>query len=715
MEPVARNNIWKILIGLAVVCGLLVFAGGFFHRRALEQSVQDAQDSAALYIRTKLTHDVAGMDLSEPLKNADATALTKGFDLQGETGLRIFAPNGTPVFTADVPAFPADGESLATAKSGGVARVIDGADLRVYAPIDGKGGRIEAVGAVVWKYTQMRKEATGPLDDYRLPLVGLGVLLLIAGVVLMLQATKGSAPATVVAPKAVAPARPAKGRVTGFEPVAAPTDAQARSAAAAQLQAAVTEASATAMGATMETPAETPKSRFSFGKRSTADAEPKEKRSLFARKGGSTETTAVDTPQPAGDASASALQREIAIRQALEDQLEQLRTQVKTAQDERTTATRTLTEQLEAAVHRAEEAEAQLELAGGATPATAAAGAAEAAAATARIAALEQELAQTRTAATEAKARADQLLQAAQAAPPAPMPDPAAEKRVAELGAQLADAQQRATSAEQRASAAEQRAASVESVRDELEVRVAQLATKATDLERRAAELEGNLQEANAGGDAVRAEIATLTAALAGANARVQELESVASAPSVSPEHEAELTHLRGELAKQLERAQSAEDRIASLEADVLAAQRGVRSLPTDQEPPVAAAPSIAAPSPTPVAAPTPVASPRPVASETAVPPAPSGDDRYDDMWSAPSVPQQPAAAQPSRWSDQPLAPTPSAEHNGHGGDETDASETEGPRSTPADETDEDLPPEDMWSLRARLADAASRKRDGID
>jgi hypothetical protein len=484
--------------------------------------------------------------------------------------------------------------------------------------------------------------------------------------VLMVRTTKGSAPVTATAPEAVTPREAAaaprapKGRVTGFEPIVTPTEAEARTAAAAQLQAAVTEATATAMGATVETD-DASKSRFRFAKkRDPSDGTAKEKRSMFGRRSEPAEAAAADAPA-VGDASATALQREIAIRQALEDQLEQLRTRVKTQQDEGTTATRELTEQLDAAVRRAEDAEAELELASGGVAGAATAGAAEVAAAAARIRALEQELVQTRTAAAEARARSDQL-EAAQAAEPT---DPAADQKRTELTAQLADAQQRAASAEQRASAAEQRAASVESVRDELEVKVAQLGAKAGEFERRAAELEGTVREANAGGDAVRAEIATLTAALAAANARVQELEAVTTTPTPAADHEAEITRLRGELAKQLERAQAAEDRIASLEADVLAAERGLRSLAADVMPKTA--------------------------EPEAVPPAPSDEDRYDEMWSAPSV-----------------AAAASVEN---GGDPNTGADP-GAQGTAGGAADEPEPAaEDMWSLRARLAEAAARKQ----
>jgi hypothetical protein len=678
----SRSSVWKILIGLSIVCGLLVFAGGFFHRRALEQSVQDAQDASTLYVRTKLSRDVHGLDLSKPLKDAQSSSLAKSIDAPGDAGVRIFAPNGTPVFTEGVDAFPADVEALTTAKTGDVGRVIDGPDLRVYTPIAGKGERVDAVAVVVSNYTAMRKAAEAPLDDYRLPLVGVGVALLIAGIALMLQATKGAGVAPVKVPATTADALPrsSKARVTGFNaPAAAAPPEPTAQAAAAQLQAAVTHASASVMGATVEGEASAPKKRFSLGKKapepaSEPEAQPaKEKRSLFGRHAVPAATDAAT----AAPADASALQREIAIREALEDQLEQLRTQVKSQQDERTTVTRELSAQLEEAIRRAEQAEGQLQAVGAATaPAT-----------DDRVAALEQEVAQAKAAAADAIARAEQLQRVAAATPPpAPTPDPAAEQRLAELGAQLTDAQQRASSAEQRA-------ASVESVRDELEVRVAQLGTKATELEQRAAELESNLQDANAGGDAVRAEIATLTAALAGANARVQELESLSSAPSTS-DNEAETMRLRAELAKQLERAQAAEDRIASLEADVLAAQRGVRSLPTERPP-------------------MPVAEPR----REEVPQAPAADDRYTDVWAAQSAPaERPRPAEPAPREEPAEAPAASAApRDGNGYGEAEPEQVASSEPAEVHEGDDEASPEDMWSLRARLAEAAARKKHHLE
>jgi hypothetical protein len=698
---------WKVLIGLAVVCGVLVFTGGFLHRRALEDSVAREQTLSSTYVKAKLTRAVADVDLSTPVKDTTAASLSKEIALPSGDDLRIFAPNGTAVFTSPgTEAFQADDEAIDTAKTGNVSHVIDGPDLRVYAPILGKGDRVVAVAAVVSNYSQLWHDVSGPLDALRLPLVALGVVFLVAGVLLMLQATKGQvmtgshrAPAAAREQTKPAPeqAKPApKSRISGFEAVAVQPEPTAPDSAApvgaSEEQAASEEASAT--------------SRFGLrrGGKSKApegetSASPTEKRSLFGRRSsneGSTEAVAVEPT-----ASGPAPDREVVIRQALEDQLEQLRTQIKTQADEKTNTTRDLTARLEDATRRAEEAEARTQ------------GAAVPDATPDRTQELERELGLARTAAADAIARADELQRAVDSGTPAAPPDPAAEDLITEMTAKLADAQQRATSAEQRA-------ASVESVRDELEVRVAQLGTKAGELERRANELEASLQEANAGGDAVRAEIAALTAALTAANARVQELESGAAADAPSEtDHEAdrtEIARLRSQLANQMERAQVAEDRIATLEVDVLAAARGVRELPVETPAPVE----------TPRA---PAEEPRSVPSTpeatAQVPPAPADADRYDDMWTAAFSPPPLAEAQPVRSEPAPARPTPEPARPTPGTvverpeaeaeparPEREAAAAPGGSAAdePGEPTDE-LSPDDMWSLRARLAEAAARKK----
>jgi hypothetical protein len=149
-----------------------------------------------------------------------------------------------------------------------------------------------------------------------------------------------------------------------------------------------------------------------------------------------------------------------------------------------------------------------------------------------------------------------------------------------------------------------------------------------------------------------------------------------------------------------MERAQAAEDRIASLEADVLAAQRGVSTLPTPNGSSDVAEPP------------------------AAVPPAPAPAARYDDMWSTPyeeptrpgSEPQddrQDLASEAIAELSQAAGLAAAPERNGNGAAEATADR----QPEPPEEHPEDGPPpaDDMWSLRARLADAAARKKHGLE
>jgi hypothetical protein len=111
-----------------------------------------------------------------------------------------------------------------------------------------------------------------------------------------------------------------------------------------------------------------------------------------------------------------------------------------------------------------------------------------------------------------------------------------------------------------------------------------------------------------------------------------------------------------------------------------------------------------------------PAAASSPASDGNGIPPAPADDARYDDIWTAAFAPP---------------GPEPSQENGGSHTDAAEASHT-APTEQPAhvvdpspeppvdDAAPDDLPstPEDqmsaedeMWSLRARLADAAARKK----
>jgi hypothetical protein len=217
---------WKILIGLSVLCAALVFLGGFLHRRALDSAIAERQARSVAFVNVKVADAIHGVDIDKPLKDADAAKLTKKLDVPSGTDVRLFSTAGVPLYsTPGSASFVADAEGIQAAATGDQSRVVDGSDLRVYTSVRGQGQKPAAIAAVISNYTQLRNDASGPLDAVRLPVVGLGIVFLIAGLLLMLQATKGSGStvkaASKEAPKgaskAASPA-PSTRRVSGFDP-----------------------------------------------------------------------------------------------------------------------------------------------------------------------------------------------------------------------------------------------------------------------------------------------------------------------------------------------------------------------------------------------------------------------------------------------------------------------------------------------------------------
>ena len=708
---------WKLFIGLAVVCGVLVFAGGFLHRHAVDAAVEEQQTKLATYARTKLADDVGKTDLSKPLKDDDVKALARAIEAPPGAEVRIANTDGAVVYGAG--GFEPDAEAVSTAAAGTVNHVIDRSDLNVYAPIPDKGGKPLGVAVLTASYADLRADASAPLDAFRVPLVGLGVVFLVAGLALMVQQRRASG-APVKEAKPAKPSKTAKatpsrtGRVSGF-----------------------------GVAPAAEQPAHEEPSDVKDGEPAPASGKATmAKKALFAKR-----TKASDTPsEPSALPPDAALDREVKIRQALEDQLEQLRTRIQTQDEETARATRELSEQLAVMTARAEEAEARsggAATAGEPTVPEPAPGAPSAADLADRIRALEAELSQATARSAQASARADALQRERDAA--VFTPDPAEESKVEVLTAQLADAQEKAT-------AAEQRAASVESVRDELEVRVAQLGAKATDLERKATELESRLHDATTGGDAVRAEIATLTAALAAADRRVRELEAeqrdrarvgmderrvaesavptpaeppVVNAAVPEPEPRAgsrprdDLQHSepveqhdyveRHEDVEQHERESRHDDVVDREDVSALYAAAFAGNGSPDRE-----------------------------KDDAVVPPAPSDAARYDDVWSAPSpsdarpaevpvsvgsseprssddsVQAAAGTAAPSAEADEPARQAPTVASDPFDADASNPDEPEADAPNP-DEPDADegmTPEDDLWALRARLA-RAGEEMDG--
>ena len=130
---------------------------------------------------------------------------------------------------------------------------------------------------------------------------------------------------------------------------------------------------------------------------------------------------------------------------------------------------------------------------------------------------------------------------------------------------------------------------------------------------------------------------------------------------------------------------------------------------PSHVEPPTHVEPSSHVETPSYVETSTTIEAPHIDPPRGSVPPAPADDDRYGGMWSTPYAAPEPERAEPDPVA-QASDPEPAQAHETSElatGEADEAPESE-PSGGPDDEIEAD---DDMWSLRARLADAAARKR----
>ena len=122
-----HSSNWKLLIGLSVLCGVVVFLGGFLHRRALDSAIADRQAKSVAFVDTQVAAAAKDDDLSRPMKDSQAASFTKRLDLPAGTDLRLFSTAGVPLYASPgLAPFPADAEAIHSAASGDEGRVIDG-------------------------------------------------------------------------------------------------------------------------------------------------------------------------------------------------------------------------------------------------------------------------------------------------------------------------------------------------------------------------------------------------------------------------------------------------------------------------------------------------------------------------------------------------------------------------------------------------------------
>jgi colicin import membrane protein len=547
-----RGSRWPVPLVLAAVCGLAFFGAGFLQQRALKGKIDDQEAKASALVRQTVVPATKDVGLTKPMSPAVAARLEHDLRKGALAGdsvvrVRIYGQDGSLLFSTDPDEHPSDAKvgdaDAIRAASVGSTNSTVGTDhvtspsgrassvelLHTYVQLSGGKGKPPGVVGVDQRYEPLAVAAQQPWHTVQSGLEVAAAILVLLGLALLVR--------RVFAKRATAKA-------------SAPKPAK-------------------------EKPAP----------ESGTEGEEGEKKRSFRK-----ERSSTSPPGPSdAEQARKAAQREMQVREALEGQLEQLRTRIREQEDVANRQVLELTQQLQVAAARVEEAEARAASgAGGVEPE--------------RLAAAERQAQEAVQLAERVQARAT-----------------AAEAHVAELERLLAETQQAATPsndervseleralAEARAEAADnaRRAEATEAVREEMEIKVAQFGSRAQEQEATAsaladqlreidavrADLERRASEAESGGDAVRSEVAQLTSERDALRDRVVELERAAGEPTTTSaagieeleqlaSARTELHDLRQQLGGAIERAQAAEERTAKLEADLLAERQGVREL----------------------------------------------------------------------------------------------------------------------------------------
>jgi hypothetical protein len=584
---------WPLFAVLVVVCGALFAGASFMQQSALTSKVNSQETKASAIVRQTVAPAVKGASLAKPLPAATAgklgSQLRNGVLAGGViVRVRIFAQDGTLLFStdaADDPGLkPGDADAIRSAAGGaatsnaGVDRVSIGTRptsielLHTYVRLQGPRGKPGGAVSVDQRYAPLVTASQQPWHLVQLGLAAAAVVFLVITLLLL------SRRLAVKRARARAHSRPATPPGTSTRLLGEPAPPKP----------------------------EPKKWSFRKGKQAAADGAPSKEELERAEK--------------------EAL-REIQVREALETQLEQLRTRIREQEDQAGRHVLELTQQLQVAAARVEEAEARAAAPGGGAAALGLAAAERFAQETGQHAReVEARAAAAEARVTELEGR---LVEASQASM-----QPVTDDRIAELERAAQEGMAAAADSARRAEA-------TEAVRDELETKVAQFGSRAAELEATTAaatqqlreveaakaDLERRAHEAESGGDAVRSELAQLTAERDALRARVVELEQTRAAPAMptdmrteelqqqlastraelermdqrlrsayadaeqarslqgdvdpaaSRPEDPEAPEVRQELARALERAQAAEERAAKLEADLLAERHGVREI----------------------------------------------------------------------------------------------------------------------------------------
>ena len=105
-----KGSAWKLCIGLAVVCGMLVFAAGFLHRNAVASAIDAQQTKSVSYVHGKLASAVGNDKMTKELGERAAAHLEKEADVPAGATVRT----STTTFCDSASTRPGSGPAIRT-------------------------------------------------------------------------------------------------------------------------------------------------------------------------------------------------------------------------------------------------------------------------------------------------------------------------------------------------------------------------------------------------------------------------------------------------------------------------------------------------------------------------------------------------------------------------------------------------------------------------
>ncbi|MDP9301662.1 MAG: hypothetical protein M3P43_12340, partial [Actinomycetota bacterium] len=204
-----KGSKWPLFAVLVVVCALLVVGASFMQKTALTSKVDDQESKASALVRQTVAPVIEQASLAKPLPAGTATKLLNQLREGVLAGgvivrVRIFAQNGTLLFSSDAAddpgTKPGDSDAIHSA-AGGAASSVAGMDrvsigtaqpssielLHTYVRLQGARGKPSGAVSVDQRYQPLEAASQQPWHTVELGLAAAAVVFLLITLLLLSQ------------------------------------------------------------------------------------------------------------------------------------------------------------------------------------------------------------------------------------------------------------------------------------------------------------------------------------------------------------------------------------------------------------------------------------------------------------------------------------------------------------------------------------------------